>query len=137
MDARFHDDFVVHAKRLGKLRHDYVVPSHARGNTPRRLEQSLQPFRERGMFSALPFGSDFTDEELVIAKALRRLQSAMSSSGRRVATLARALCTSPTCPELSAYLQRLELDQGSGLRQMLERRLVAWALRETMEKTPP
>lgn len=132
MDARFQDEFVAHAKAHHKLPHDYRIPDSARNNTPQRLEQLLKPHRTRGLFEALPFGSDFTPEELVIAQALKRLQAAMTTMRGRTKTIMTALLANTVDPRIQPYLERLQLLSPTSFSQRLQRRLVAMALKDVL-----
>jgi acyl-CoA hydrolase len=132
MDARFQDHFVTQAKQASKLRSDYLIPETARRNTPQRLEQMLQPFRQRGLFSALPFGSDFTDDELTIAKALKQLQAATTTYMNRLKTLTKSLFAGKPDANIERLLARLQLTQPRSLAEHIERRVVANALRKAL-----
>ncbi len=70
-------------KTIGKLPRDYQIPEMHRNNTPRALEERFVLARARGLFSEFPFGTDFTAEEIVLAKALASLQG--THPRRRVA----------------------------------------------------
>ncbi len=132
MDSRFQDALVAQAKRSGKLPKDYRIPEAARSNMPQRLEAILEPYRARGLFGELPFGSDFTAEEIVIAKALKRLQADTASLRGRVAAGAKALFSSSPDTSLERYLRRLGLEQPASFKERIEQRLVAEALRTTL-----
>ncbi len=134
MDARFQDALVAEAKRNGKLPTEYRVPEQARSNTPERLEATLRPFRARGLFGELPFGSDFTAEEVVIAKALKALQAATATTSSRYREIARALFSSEPDASLERYLRRLNLDQPDSFKLRLTQRLVADALKNVLAK---
>jgi acyl-CoA hydrolase len=127
MDARFQDSFVAQAKRADKLPVDYRIPERARGNLPGRLANWLQPWRQQGLFGDLPFGSDFTADELVIAKALRRLQASTATRSGKVKTALRAILAGVP-PATERYLPRLELDNPTTLTRRLEQRAVAQAI---------
>jgi acyl-CoA hydrolase len=129
MDARFQDELVSQAKRSGKLPRDYRVPERARANIPQRLSDILQPFRSRGLFNELPFGSDFTAEEIVIAGALKRLQAETATRWGRYAALIGAAFSEAPDASLDRYLRRLGLDQPDSFKLRLTQRLVASALR--------
>jgi acyl-CoA hydrolase len=135
MDARFQDAFVAQAKHSGKLRADYRVPESARLNTPAHLESVLQPFRQRGLFGALPFGSDFTDDEIVIAKALKQLQAATATRVGRATTLLKALFAANSDANIEHLLARLQLSTPQSIPQHIERRAVASALRRVLPKS--
>jgi acyl-CoA hydrolase len=132
MDARFQDHFVAQAKRIGKLRSEYFIPEAARRNTPQHLERMLLPFRQRGLFSALPFGSDFTDDELTIAKALKQLQSGTTTYMGRVNTLIKSLFAGKPDANIERLLARLQLTQPRSIAELIERRVVANALRRAL-----
>ena len=71
-DSRFQDGLKREAQAAGKLRADFQIPELHRNNTPRALEERFILARARGLFSEFPFGTDLTDEEIVLAKALGR-----------------------------------------------------------------
>jgi acyl-CoA hydrolase len=131
MDARFHDDFVRSAKRAGKLPSDYIVPDAARANRPEVLNQRFDSWRKQGLFSELPFGSDFTSEELVLGKALKRLQAETRSWQGRMALARRALSARPSA-RTRPYLERMALDQPASLKERIEQRLLLVTLEEVL-----
>ena len=128
MDARFVDDFVSEAKRAGKLPKQYRVDERTRNNTPEALAERFRPWRERGFFPALPFGSDFTPEELVLGKALRSLAQLAAQPGGKFRIAYRAARTNPNDPVLRPYLERMALAQPRTRREAWERRIVAFAV---------
>jgi hypothetical protein len=132
MDARFQAEFVAQAKRSGKLNAGYRIPAAAQRNTPDHLEFLLQPYRQRGWFSALPFGSDFTEDEIFIARALKQLQAAMSTRTGRLTTLTKALFAGSPDANIERMLSRLALSNPASISQHIERRAVANALRRVV-----
>ena len=46
--------------------------------TPERLEATIAPFKEKAMFPVFPFGTAFTEEEIVIGKSLREFKEKMA-----------------------------------------------------------
>lgn len=132
MDSRFQRAFVSDAKRAGKLPKNWVVPEAARSNTPEQLTKKFAPWRERGLFPELPFGTDFSAEELVLAKALRSLQAATQSwSGRVRALLAAVMRGAPT-PSVQSHLVRMGLESANSLSQTMQRRFLTAALRKIL-----
>jgi acyl-CoA hydrolase len=134
MDARFQDGFVAQAQRAGKLPRDYRIPDAARNNHPQYLEQRFTPWRTRGLFEDLPFGSDITPEEVVLAKALRGLQTATHSWPGKIAAALRALLADASAPQLRPYLARMGLAQPRSFGERLQRGLVANAVAEVIRK---
>ena len=127
-DARYLDGLVAQAKKAGKLAADFAVPERWRGNTPERLALALKPFRERGLFPALPFGSDFDPDELRLLPALGWLKRRSATVGGKLDLLRRSLAVPSATPETGRLLARLGLDNPRGLRERLLRRLVQAAM---------
>ena len=134
MDARFQERFVADAQRAGKLPRDYRVPDAARNNHPQYLHQRFAPWRTRGLFEDLPFGSDITPEEVVLSKALRGLQAASHSWSGKIGAALRALVANATAPQLRPYLARMGLAEPRTFGERLQRGLVANAVAEELKK---
>ena len=127
MDSRFQEGFVANAQRAGKLPRDYRIPDAA-------LDQRFAPWRTRGLFTDLPFGSDLTREEVVLAKALRGLQAATHSWTGKIGATLRALLADAAAPQLRPYLTRMGLAEPRSFGERLQRGLVATALAEVLGK---
>jgi hypothetical protein len=130
MDARFVEGFVADAKRAGKLPHNYRVPDLTRDNTPERMTEKLRPWRERGMFAELPFGTDLTPEEVVLSKALRRLAKMSETPTGKLRLLWEAARADTANPSLRPYLQRMALAEPRNHAEGWQQRLVAVALQQ-------
>lgn len=127
-DSRFQDDLVNEAKRAGKLRKEYRIPDHARNNQPARLKELLNKYRERGLFTSFPFGTDLTDEELVLRKALLALKQTIERKKLfplRVSAIRKAVAT-PNAAR--PYLERMRLDQPHNFKERLYRRALIYGL---------
>jgi hypothetical protein len=132
-DARFQDQLVQQAKAAGKLDVGYRIPETARRNTPGNLAGALQPFRARGLFDSLPFGSDFTADELDLAAALKFLQSQTSTTYGRAVAIAKAFLSEPASARIDACLKRMALQKPARtLQEWLTRRLLSHALHATL-----
>ena len=134
MDSRFQDRFVAEAQRAHKLPRDYRIPDAVRNNHPQRLQERFAPWRARDLFQDLPFGSDITPEEVVLAKALRGLQAATHSLPGKVSATLRALFADATAPRLQPYMARMALTAPQSFGERLQRGLVAVALEKALKK---
>ena len=132
-DSRFQEQLLADAKRAGKIEADYRIPEERRHNLPGTLTAALAPLRAQGLFSEFPFGTDFTAEEIVLAKALARLKARMATPSGRLRAFAAAVGASVASEELRPYLERMGLAAPSGWRQKLTARLVAGAVDETLD----
>jgi len=129
-DSRFQEELLRQAQAAGKLSRDHRIPDACRNNTPAALEQRLAPHRRAGLFSEYPFGTDFTGEEIVLAKALRRLAQRTATRSGKAGAAAAALLSGGIPAALRPYLARLQLDRPRNVQEFLWQRLVALELRD-------
>lgn len=121
-DSRFQDDLVRQAKRAGKISADYVVPPLFRNNTPRSIQRRLAPYKSEGLFQRFPFGTDFTEEELVLGRALKALKRKAGSKRKLAQLLVQPRAGDDAA--LRPYLRRMQLDAPRGLEERLYARLL-------------
>jgi acyl-CoA hydrolase len=135
-DSRFQPQLLREAQRAGKIASSHAIPEAHRGNTPQRLERALATHRAAGLFSEYPFGTDLSDVEVDLARALRWLQRRSSGRIAQLRLALAALLNGPASADEPA-LQRMQLDAPIGHRERLQRRLVALGLRATRAAAPP
>jgi hypothetical protein len=136
MDARFQDGLVASAQRAGKLPRNFRVADTARQNTPEQLAHRFAPWRRQGLFAELPFGSEFTAEEVKLARALRALAAASAHWPGRLRLARRVLTSMPDAARFQTLLERMELSRPRGLSERLQRRLLLAALRDADTEPP-
>lgn len=129
-DARFQPDLLRQAKAAGKVRRDFELPASWRDNTPDHVREALSSVGDGDAFPAFPFGCDFTEEELVLAKALQSLKSATADTRGKLRTFARAASVDTRRAELKPWFERMGLAAGRGPKVQLNRRLLAVALEQ-------
>jgi acyl-CoA hydrolase len=122
-DSRFQDELARQAKAHGKLRADYQVPDRYRNNRPAALDEKLHPWSQAGLLPDFPFGTDLTDDELHIVRALKRLKRATDHPVELVSMALKSLWEDKEAPR--EYLERLGLDDASSFKQMFIRKLFA------------
>lgn len=127
-DSRFQDELVRDAQRAGKLTGPYRTPENARNNRPERLKQTLARYRERGLFQEFPFGTDLTEDELVLKRALHALEQTFKGKKLRLPGLAALRKTAAIPKAAHKYLDRLELDRRQSIKERLLQRAVIYAL---------
>jgi acyl-CoA hydrolase len=130
-DARFQPDLLQQAKAAGKVRRDFELPASWRDNTPDHVREALSSVGDGDAFPAFPFGCDFTEEELVLAKALQSLKSATADTRGKLRTFARAARVDTRRADLKPWFERMGLASGRGPRTRLNRRLLAVALEQS------
>ncbi len=131
-DARFQEALLATAKTSRKLRSDPALPARAQRNTPQALEQALAPFRRDGSLPDYPLGSDFSEVEQRLLRALTWLKRATASNSAKLTTVWRALLSRDAGDaDDAACLQRMALDTPRGIGERVQARLLAYALRKT------
>ncbi|WP_026816929.1 acetyl-CoA hydrolase/transferase C-terminal domain-containing protein [Arenimonas composti] len=123
-DAAHQPALAKQAVAAGKL-----APAHANvagDNQPEALAARLRRFRRSGVLPDYPMGSDFTEVEQRLARALARLRARTATRRGRLRAIAAALFA-PT-PDDAEALARMGLDRPSSVGERIEARLLRWAL---------
>lgn len=130
-DSRFQEGLLEEAKRAGKIGQDYEIPERFRQNTHERLERTLAPYRERGLFEELPFGTDLTPEELTLTRALRGMKKKLDERDLSLLPDLEGVKKLVQIPdEARPYLERMGLADPDGVRERLLQKAVVHALAE-------
>jgi len=122
-DSRFQEELVKQAKSNGKLEAGYQVPDRYRHNLPQMLEDKLHPWSEAGLLPDFPFGTDLTDDEMHIVRALKKLKHASHHPKELVTMAVKSLWEGKEAPH--AYLERLGLAEAHSFKDLFVRRLFA------------
>ena len=127
-DSRFQDELVKDAKRAGKIRENYDIPDYARNNRPEKLKTLLNRYRERGLFKAFPFGTDLTEQEVILRKALLILKQTVQQKKLRLPRPTDVRKTIAIPNHARPYLERMMLDHPQTFKERLYRRALVYAL---------
>ena len=127
-DSRFQDGLLAQAKKAGKIPMDYEIPVRFRNNTPHSLEAVIAPFRKENHFTSFPFGTDLTDQELVIGKALKSFKSALGTHKFSTLKGLSGHLVRPVPSLAVPYLERLDLHVPTSLKERLMQKVVVCAL---------
>ena len=132
-DSRFQEALCERAKRAGKLSSSYRIPEAQRSNTPERVADALRQAQQSGLLPSLPFGSDFTPEELDLAGRLRTIAAQVASWPGRASLLRKAALdlrgAHDNPGKLAFALRHLQLEAPSTPREHVYARLVRLAYR--------
>jgi acyl-CoA hydrolase len=129
-DSRFQSKLMQQAKKAGKLRNDYQIAEKFRNNYPQVITQKIAMFRRKGFFQPFPFGTDFTEEEQVVGKALKSLKRKSRSKRLMLKMLVRALFTLSIPEVQKPYLERMGLWHAKGIEEKIFRNLLANELKD-------
>ncbi len=128
-DSRFQDNLLQKAKNAQKIPDDYRIPEQFKNNLPEQIENKLAPFKKKGLFPPFPFGTDFTEEELTLGKALRGLKEKMAEGlGGRASSFGKAMTVRSVPEKARPYLQRMQLDHPNTGKERMMQKLIVYAL---------
>ncbi len=122
-DSRFQDELVTQAKAHGKLEAGYQVPERYRHNLPQVLDATLEPWATAGLLPDFPFGTDLSDDELHIVRALKKMKHASHHPSELLTMALKSLWQGKDAP--ATYLERIGLAEAHGLKDLVLRRLFA------------
>ncbi len=130
-DSRFQAGLLEKAKEASKVPQNWEIPEAFRKNNPEVLEAKLAPYRKQGFFKAFPFGTDFTDEEIVLGKALRLFKEKAQENKFAImpGLIGQGLSSIPD--NALPYLKRMDLENPSTIQEKLMQKIVLFALHST------
>ncbi|TNF86215.1 MAG: acetyl-CoA hydrolase [Gammaproteobacteria bacterium] len=125
-DSRFQQELVDTAKENGKIRSDYSInPSFAQ-NRVGEISDKLAKYKKRGLFNTFPFGTDLTEEEIFIGRALKILKKKKQNPMTMIATILKAFLLSADQKPYVKYLRRMQLDKADNFEEKLYQKLLAY-----------
>ncbi|MBX3607812.1 MAG: acetyl-CoA hydrolase [Piscinibacter sp.] len=122
-DSRFQDELVRQAQAHGKLEAGYELPERYRRNLPQVLEDRLHPWAQAGLLPDFPFGTDLSEDELHIVRALKKMKHASHHPTELVTMALKSLWEGKEAPV--PYLERLGLAEAHSFKDLFVRRLFA------------
>ena len=132
-DSRFQEELVEEAKKTGKLRADYKIPELFRNNFPEQVIAKFSELNKDGLFTPFPFGTDFTDEELVVGKALKSLKRKTKSKRLLLRSILKAIFILKIPENQKTYLERMKLWKPAGIEEWFYRNLLVNELKEVLK----
>lgn len=122
-DSRFQDELVRQAKAHGKLEAGYEVPERYRHNLPEALAAKLKPWKEADLLPDFPFGTDLTEDELHMVRAMKKMKHASHHPSELLAMAIKSLWEGKEAPP--EYLERLGLAEVHTFKDLVMRQLFA------------
>lgn len=127
-DSRFQSELLAQAKKHGKIPSNYEIPACFQQNLPCNIQPIMRDLQAKGYFKPYPFGSDLTETELLLAKALLYLQGC--STLKRASLLLLSFFERYSHSEFNDHLFRLQLLKPKSLQEYLEKKLLLAALKK-------
>ncbi|MCB0379455.1 MAG: hypothetical protein KDD33_13255 [Bdellovibrionales bacterium] len=124
-DSRFQEKLIKEAQAAKKLSKNYRLPENCKNNSPEDLMRITKPFRDQGLFKAFPFGTELTDVEIRVGRALKSLKKKSQVKAELVTTLAKAAAMTKVPEQVQKELERMNLDKPKNFREKFYARLLA------------
>lgn len=121
-DSRFQQEILTRLKAAGKVEANYEIPEAFSNNTPAALEAALAPAKQDGRFGAFPFGTDFTEQELTLTKALGKLKARAAEGKFKAWWAARQVKEIPAAAQ--PYLERMQLTNPENAQEQVVQKLL-------------
>jgi len=128
-DSKFQEALRLEAIKHHKLDSSWRVPVEFKNNTVNYLKQNFKEFTKQGYFPEYPFGSDFTEEELVIIKALTYLKSNTKSTFAKLKLITKAILNSSSNNH-EKYIKRMQLADPKSMPEKINKKLLSYALKK-------
>ncbi|MGE8151877.1 acetyl-CoA hydrolase/transferase C-terminal domain-containing protein [Pseudomonas vancouverensis] len=128
-DSRFQQGLIEQAQKVGKLPRDFCLDPRFTDNNPQRLQEIRA--RHLHLFPEYPLGSDFTEVERDVLRALNWLKSKFKLS--EILQLGKAALDAPEPSSFPEHLERMQLSNPDGLMEDLYQRLLLTGLKATAQ----
>ncbi|MBT3983986.1 MAG: hypothetical protein HOE90_21705 [Bacteriovoracaceae bacterium] len=130
-DSRFQESLLKQAKKEGKIEGNYQIPEKFRSNLPVGYVEVLNHYKKLDHFKTFPFGTDLTDSEIRIGKALKYLKAISKKKNVLIRHLFSAIGLKSIPDKYSPLMERMSYHKKVGLRAKLYRNLLVVALMKT------
>jgi len=77
-----------------------------------------------GLCPDFPLGTDFTEEETMLGRVLKRLKVRLATKGDLMKTIVKAMTVGATPEAAKRYLARLKLNQPTGQKEKMIQKLI-------------
>jgi hypothetical protein len=125
-DSRFQQALAQEAKKNGKISRDGSIKAEFKRNHAREISQQLKRYKEQGYFQTFPFGTDFTEEEIFIGKALKILKKKQHNLPVMIATVLKAFLKPVDQKPYAKYLKRMGLEETNNFAEKLFQKLLTY-----------
>jgi hypothetical protein len=125
-DSRFQQGLVDTAKKNGKIGSDYSIAAAFRQNRGDEISTKLAKYKKRELFKTFPFGTDLTEEEIFVGRALKILKKKKQNSLIMISTILKAVLIPADQRPYQKYLERMQLDKANNFEEKLYQKLLTY-----------
>ncbi len=125
-DSRFQQKLVDSAKANGKIGSDYTLNLKFTRNRASEISTKLKKYQDQGLFNRFPFGTDFSEEEIFVGRALKILKKKKQNPLLMIATILKAFLTIVDQKPYRKYLERMKLEKAGSFEEKLYQKLLVY-----------
>jgi len=125
-DSRFQQGLVNTTKKNGKISSDFTISAAFKQNRADEISSKLRKYKDHGLFKTFPFGTDLTEEEIFIGKALKILKKKKQNPPLMLATILKAFLTPADQKPYQKYLKRMKLEKANSFEEKLYQKLLTY-----------
>lgn len=125
-DSRFQQRLANIAKKNGKISSDFTLSAAFKQNHTDEISRKLRKFKDQGLFKAFPFGTDFTEEEIFIGRALKILKKKKQNTPLMIATILKAFLIPTDQKPYQNFLKRMKLEKAKSFEEKLYQKLLTY-----------
>ena len=127
-DSRFQEELRLEAVKAGKLSADYRIPEVFRNNNPESYLSVLHKYRHLGLFPPFPFGTDLTEQEIRVGRALKSLKKKLANKKELAKVLMKGMGERADKESHILCLRRMGLEHPKNMKERLYQRLLLGAM---------
>ncbi|AFM40131.1 hypothetical protein Desaci_1092 [Desulfosporosinus acidiphilus SJ4] len=131
-DSRFQGQLLAQAKKAGKIPLDYEIPMEYRNNTPAKIASLLKPYQAQGVFKPFPFGTDLTEDDIILGGSLKTLKNLAKEHRIKMAKGILLELFRPIPKSVESHIKRMELSAPASIKERLLRKAIIYALRNSI-----
>ncbi len=130
-DSRFQNQLILVAKTNGKISETFKLSSRFTSNFPKRYLVPLKKAQLKNLFMPFPFGTDFTDQEIVIGRALKYIKAKRGKRILFLKFLLKSLIFKRDKRKYETFLSRLNLFDVKSLSEIFYQKIILNAIAES------
>jgi acyl-CoA hydrolase len=123
-DSRFQSQLMARAKKAGKLPYSFKLKDRFKNNLPWRYQLFVEAEQENGYFNAFPFGTDFSQDEIRIGKALKYMAKIKKSRFSFLLFVLGSFLTKLDEKSYQNLLVRMELDKPKAFKEKILKKIL-------------
>lgn len=127
-DSRFQDQLILQAKQNGKISTSFKLSERFTSNFPKKYQFPLKAAQKEGLFNPFPFGTDLTEEEITIGRALKYLKAKKAKKLPFLKFILLCLFLRKDKRKFESYLERLKLVNAKGPEEIFYQKIIIGAM---------